>query len=203
MAYKGLAEFYYAEVDTDDATNGTKYKAAPVELQYPIESKYSEERAEGQLYAGDALREEESEFAKGTLSIGVSHDDDETFAKLLGNTVTSISVGSGDGAETVKKISVGGSDTPIKVGFAQIVPIIINGAKKYKVEFFYMVKFAPGDKERSTKNGSIEYKTPSLEGTVFENAKGKHEEHATFADIANARTFLTGLFPVTTPGVDD
>ena len=61
------------------------------------------------------------------------------------------------------------NDVPIFVGFGHIVPKIINGAKKYKVEFFPKIKLKPFIADAKTKSDSLEFTTPSVEATIFEN----------------------------------
>ena len=86
MAKIGLKKLYYAVLAEDDATNGCKYYEKK-EIVAPIESKVSLENAEGELYGGDQLVESSSEFVKGTLTLGVTDDDDTIFAELLGNSI--------------------------------------------------------------------------------------------------------------------
>ena len=61
------------------------------------------------------------------------------------------------------------NDVPIFVGFGHIVPKMVNGAKKYKVEFFPKMKFKPFIADAKTKGDSLEFTTPSVEATIFEN----------------------------------
>ena len=85
MAGKGLKKAKYNQIDT--ATN--KYKTltdskVPV-LEKIIESKFSPEYNNAELYADDALAESDYSFKKGALSIVIADDKDEVCAELLGN----------------------------------------------------------------------------------------------------------------------
>ena len=88
----------------------------------------------GDFFCDDALKEQVSMFKSGTLTAGIDEDDDAIFAELLGKTVD----------EETGVVVSNVNDVPIYVGFGHIVPKMINGAKKYKVEFFpKMVRSAP------------------------------------------------------------
>ena len=85
-------------------------------------------------------------------------------------------------------------DTPIYVGFGHIVSKIVNGEKKYKVEFFPKVKFKPFIPDSKTKGDSLEFTTPSVEATIFENDNGDWEKHSVCSTESEANTLLESFF---------
>ena len=120
MAGIGLKNFKYAKLNSDGQTYGTVKTLAGA-----IECKVTLDLSEASLYADDALREQVSLFKSGTLTAGIDDDDDTVFAELLGKTVD----------QQTGVVTSNSEDTPIYVGFGHIVPKMISGVKKYKVEF--------------------------------------------------------------------
>lgn len=200
MAKIGLKKLYYAVLAEDDATNGCTY-GVKKEIVAPIESKISLENAEGELYGGDQLVESSSEFVKGTLTLGVTDDDDTIFAELLGNATTEKTLGATQTKynEVIQK----STDIGPYVGIGQIVPKIVNGVKKWKAEFLCKTRFKPYGSESKTKGKSLEYSTPSVEATIFATAKNEYEHHATFDKESDAESYLTYCFgPAVTSNSD-
>lgn len=85
-------------------------------------------------------------------------------------------------------------DTPIYVGFGHIVPKMVGGVKKYKVEFFPKIKFKPFITDAKTKGDNLEFTTPSVEATIFENDNGDWEKHSVCDTETEANTLLASFF---------
>ena len=185
MARIGYKKAKYNKIDAE-----TKKYAALTEGKVPclekvIDEKFSAEFNSAELYADDALAETDYSFKKGGLAITVAHDEDERDAKLMGNTITK--------DEVVKNIA----DTAPEVGYGHIVTKMINGVKKYKVEFFPRVKFTKITTDAKTRGESVEFGTTAIEGTVypldadFNGMKaGTWEKHQTFDTEAEAEAYL-------------
>ena len=160
-----------------------------------IDEKFAPEYNTAELYANDGIAESDYSFKKGTLSLTVADDDDKLCAELLGNTVAT------SGGEVVSNIE----DTAPEFGYGHIIPKMVGGARKYKVEFFPRVKFTKITSDNKTRGESVEFSTTTIEGTVMplETALngltiGDWEKHNTFATLAEAETYLDGLLtPVT------
>lgn len=153
-----------------------------------VDEKFAPEYNSAELYANDGLAESDYSFKKGTLSITVADDDDKLCAELLGNTDT-------DG-EVTSNIN----DVAPEFGYGHIIPKMVGGAKKYKVEFFPRVKFTKVTSDNKTRGESVEFSTTAIEGTVYplETAVNKlvvgdWEKHQTFDTLAEAETYLDGL----------
>ena len=128
---------------------------------------------------------------KGTITLGIDEDDDAKMAALLGQTSKEINIEGETGAkEYVQKAD----DTPVPQGFGHIVPKMVSGSRKYKVEFFPKVLFKPYSVDAKTKGDSLEFTTPSIEGTVMPLEDGTWEIHATFEKEESAKTYLDSLF---------
>ena len=163
--------------------------AVPV-FEKVIDEKFAPEYNTAELYANDGIAECDYSFKKGTLSLTVADDDDKLCAELLGNAVAT----SGD--EVTSNIE----DTAPEFGYGHIIPKMVGGARKYKVEFFPRVKFTKITSDNKTRGESVEFSTTAIEGTVMplETAVnglkiGDWEKHKTFETLTEAETYLDSL----------
>lgn len=184
MAGIGLKSFKYAKLNDDGKTYGTVKTLAGA-----IECKVTLDLSEATLYADDTLKEQVSLFKSGTLTAGIDDDDDTVFAELLGKTVD----------EETGIVTSNVSDTPIYVGFGHIISKLVGGIRKYKVEFFQKMKFKPFIADSKTKGDSLEFTTPSVEATIFENDNGDWEKHNVYNTESEANTALESFFVQQTP----
>ena len=158
------------------------------EFEKVIDEKFAPEYNTAELYANDGLAESDYSFKKGTLSLTVADDDDKLCAELLGNT------------DTEGEVTSNINDTAPEFAYGHIIPKMVGGERKYKVEFFPRVKFTKITSDNKTRGESVEFSTTAIEGTVFplETAinglvVGDWEKHQTFATYAEAETYLDGL----------
>ena len=114
-------------------------------------------------------------------------DDDKLIAELFGSEVGA------ESEEVVQTID----DTADEFGYGHIIPKMVGGARKYKVEFFPRVKFTKVTSDNKTRGESVEFSTTALEGTVYPLEKefngmkaGTWEKHQTFATEAEAEAYL-------------
>ena len=180
MAKIGLNNFKYSKLTESDGV--ASYDGAKV-LGKAIDCKVAIEKYEAELYADDGLAESDYSFKKGTITLTIDEDDDTVFAELLGHEVDE------EQGEMVRK----DTDVAPYVGVGRILTKIVNGVYKYKVEFLPKVKFSEPEQEETTKGDSIEFKTPSIEGTVVKLADGTWSKAKTFTDKAEAVAYLDGL----------
>lgn len=162
MATIGLDKLFYSKITEDE--NGEETYATPVPLAKAMTAELSIELAEATLYADDGASEIVKEFQSGTLTLGIDDigtavAEDLTGAKIDSNKVL-ISAGEDGGS-------------PVAVGFRAKKS---NG--KYRYFWLYRVKFGIPATNLTTKGESIEFSTPSIEGTVTRRNKpdsqGKH-----------------------------
>ena len=154
-------------------------------LEMVIDEKFSPEFNSAELYADDILAECDYTFKKGSITITVANDDDEKDAEIMGNTIS-------DG-EVVRAIT----DNAPEVGYGHIVTKIVNGVRKYKVEFFPRIKFTKIVADAKTRAENVEFSTTSIEGTVFPLDEdfngmkaGTWEMHKTFDTEEEAESYL-------------
>lgn len=184
MAKIGLDNFRYSILkETSDGVsyNGAKKPAKAIDCSVSIETNAAE------LFADDALAESDYSFKKGTVKITVDEDDDKTLAELLGHSIET--TGEGNEGELIRK----STDTAPFVGFGRILTKVVEGVRKYKVEFLPKVKFKEPSQEDATKGESVEFKSTSLEGTVMELNDGTWGKAKTFLSKEDAIEYLEGL----------
>ena len=75
---------------------------------------------------------------------------------------------------------------------------MVNGARKYKVNFLYKVKFSEPSNDESTKGETVEFSTPSVEGIVstLSDNNGTWGKSKTFDNIDDAISYLKGLLGI-------
>ena len=188
MARIGFKKAKYNKI-SGNSYEALKENKVPM-FEKVVDEKFAPEYNTAELYANDGLAETDYSFKKGTLSLTVADDDDVFIAELLGNKVTT------DGAEVTSNIE----DTAPEFGYGHIVPKMVGGARKYKVEFFPRVKFTKVTTDNKSRGESVEFGTTAIEGTVMPLetafnglAVGDWEKHQTFATLQDAEAYLDGL----------
>lgn len=179
MAKIGLQNFLYGILTEsgDTATYGAGIKPGKA-----VSCNVSISSNDAKLYADDGLAESDTSFQSGTVSIEVDNADITTQATLLGHTIS--------GEEMVRKAT----DTAPYVALGRIVTKMVGGSYQYKVEFLSKVKFSEPSQENTTKGESVEFGTTTLEGIVSTLADGTWSKTKTFSTMADAQTYLNGLF---------
>ncbi len=184
MANIGLSNIWWANL-TEGANGEASYDGAKT-LGKAVSASVSVSNNEAKLYGDDALAESDTSFSNGTITLGVTDDDDAIFAPLLGHSYV-------DGV--VKKNA---NDVAPYVGVGRVVKKIVNGLYKYKAEFLYKVKFSEPSKDETTQGESIEFSTPSVEGIVATLGNGDWNTGKTFGSKVEALTFIQNILGGTT-----
>lgn len=182
MANIGLTNIWFSNLT--EAADGTATYDGAKNLGKAVSCSTSITNNEAKLYGDDTLAESDTSFASGTITLGVTDDDDTIFAPLLGHTI--------DANGEVVKAS---TDVAPYVGVGRIVTKMVNGVYKYKVEFLYKVKFGEPSRDENTKGESIEFTTPSVEGVIatLGDVNGTWSKSKTFATKSDALTYLKNL----------
>lgn len=178
MATIGLDKLYYATIteaqDTGEETYGT-----PKKLAEAISVELSVESAEGSLYADDKVSESVREFSGGTISINTNDIAPADLADILGATVDK----NGVVIQTAED-----SPKPVALGFRAKKS---NG--KYRYFWLYRVLFGVPSTTLNTKGDSIEFQTPTTEGTIM--ARKKADDNGTHpwkTEVTEGDTGATG-----------
>lgn len=185
MATIGLDKLYYATV-TEDSSTGYETFGTPAVLAKAISANISVEVNEATLYADDGAAEVVKEFKSGTISLNVDDIGSAMAATLLGATVDNAGV----------LVSSAEDNAPyVAIGFRAR-----KSSGKYKYFWIYKVKFAVPNDELSTKGDSINFATPTIEGTILRRNKPdaftKHpwKVSAVEGDSSVADSTITGWF---------
>ncbi len=176
MARIGLKYLRYSKLDANDEVTQPENFGRAVNCNVSIESNSAV------LYADDAVAESDTSFNKGTVALSVDDDDDKVFADILGHNIS-------DDGEVVRN----STDNAPYVAIGRILTKVVRGVRKYKVEFLSKVKFAETLPEETTKGESIQYVTPSLNGTVMQKENGDWSKTKTFTNFEEASKYLDDL----------
>ncbi len=180
----GLKRYRWAKMNDDGKSYG-EVKS----LVGAIENKVSINLAEAKLYGDDQLKESVEEFVDGNMTMGITEDPDDVFAELLGRTEQEIQEKEGK-----KEYIAKSTDVAPYVGFGHVVVKMVDNSRKYKVEWFPKVKFKSYVADKTTKNESLTFTTPSVEATVYENEDKEWMKYATFDTETEAEEYLDSLF---------
>lgn len=179
MAKIGLNNFRYGLLTENP--DGTASYAGAHKPAKAVSCSVSITSNSATLYADDVLAESDTSFQSGTVTIGLDDDDLAVQATLLGHTF--------EDGEIIRN----SNDTAPYVGFGRIVSKIVNGVKKYKVEFLHKVKFSEPSEENQTKGESMEFSTGTLEGVVHQLENGDWSKAKTFTSKDDAIAYLESL----------
>lgn len=184
MATIGLDKLFYSKITEDE--DGNETYATPASLAKAMTAELSVELAEATLYADDGAAEVVKEFQSGTLTLGVDDIGVSVAQDLTGATL--------DGNKVLVSASEDGG-APVAVGFRAKKA---NG--KYRYFWLYKVKFGIPATNLTTKGESIEFSTPTIEGTVMRRNKvdgqGKHpwKAEVTEGDAGVQPTTISGWY---------
>ena len=182
MATIGLDKLFYSKITEDE--DGNETYATPASLAKAMTAELSVELAEATLYADDGAAEVVKEFQSGTLTLGVDDIGVSVAQDLTGATL--------DGNKVLVSASEDGG-APVAVGFRAKKA---NG--KYRYFWLYRVKFGIPSTNLTTKGESIEFSTPSIEGTVTRRNKVDSQgRHPWKAEVSEDDT---GVQPTTISG---
>lgn len=181
MAKIGLQNFLFGVLT--EASDGTATYGKATKPGKAISCSVDITNNDAVLDADDAVAESDTSFQSGSVTLGIDDEDLTTMATLLGHEIT-------DG-EIVRNAD----DIAPYVGLGRIITKLVGGVHKYKVEFLCKVKFGEPSQEDTTKSSEgVEFGTSEIEGTIATLANGDWSKAQTFDTMAEAKTYLNGLF---------
>ena len=154
----GLKDLYYAVCTEAD---GAESYGTPKKMAEAMSADLSVKTADGSLYADDTLSESVTEFASGTLKLGIKDLTPEVLAELLGQAVDKNSV-----------VWAGKEDEPpyVAVGFRAK-----KTGGKYRYVWLLKAKFKVPSEKYETKGESIKFNTPDIEASFTTRKKDKRK----------------------------
>lgn len=150
MATIGLRDVHYALLKTDDASSGTATYDAPVHVVGAISANVNPNTSSATLFADDGPYDTAATMGEITLELNMADIPDETQAKWLGHEYKN--------GMLIKK----STDVPpwVALGYRSLKS---NGA--YRYVWLVKGKFAALEEEYGTKGDSVEFKTPTINGS--------------------------------------
>lgn len=145
------------------------------------------------LYGDDLIGESLKEFTDGTITINQDELTSVTRTDLLGNTTTSVTVGT----DTVTEVSSKDTDVSPYVGVGYIQPKMIDKVRQWRVVFFPKVQFAEPDESAETKGKNISWQTPTIVGTIMRRNDGAWKEEAIISELETAIAYLKSKANIT------
>ena len=139
-------------------------------------------RADGHFYGDDIELDSDNGILGYTLSFEPSGLKDAERALLLGDTLAT------------SEYTVYGNAAP-DVGFGYVRVMREKGTLSYEAWWFYKLKFGVTNEETRTKEQSIEWRIPTLEGVgsgISLDSSGKlaFAVHRTYSSLSDAKGFL-------------
>lgn len=199
MAFIGLKHAVFAPIATETA-NSITYGQGMV-IGKMIKAQVEFKRADGGLYADDALAESDNSIVSGTITMGLDDLSDEAQVMVLGvqaNEVTGGTGGTGGTGSTggTEYEDIGEGAPYGGVGYVRVRKK--NGALSWVGYWVYKAQFGMASEEAQTKGESIEWQTPSIEGSIMgvvndATGKVKFRKHRTFTTEADAIAWINGL----------
>lgn len=176
MAFVGLANPYMAKLVNEAAKKYSDCFQCGKAITLNITPNYNEAK----LYANDQLSEYAKEFKDGNITLGTDRLPVKALSTCFGHTV------SDDDNEVTYK--AGDAANYVGVGFR--VTEMIDGVTRYVATVVYKVKFTEAANDYTTKGENLEFKTPSIEGTIAALETGEWKTTKTFDTVIEADEWL-------------
>lgn len=187
MAKIGLSKPYYAKyVNTNGvisyADGGIFAKA--IEFSASIES-----GEDNNLYADNVIAETDRSFSGGTISVTTDDISNTAAAAILGIIADTISVGTDP---AVTELVFDDDMVVPDLGFGIIIKKKTGGIYKYRAVVFHKIKFNIPEDAATTQGETIEWQTPTIEGTIMRDDSDKHawKSEATLNTEALAESYI-------------
>ena len=129
--------------------------------------------ASGEVYGDDALVEQLSEFASGSIAMETDDMEDSVASEIYGCKVSG------------QEVTYNYDDTPPEGCLAYYKRIMRDGVKQYKGYFYPRVRAAIGNDSAKTKGSNITFTTTTTNFTVYTDDSGDWRK-TTVCDTAEA-----------------
>ena len=144
------------------------------------------------LYGDDRIVDDDNSLTALTMTFESTGLSDEDRVALFGEDTNATTATGGQW--------VSDNESPYG-GFGYIRKMRLNGVKKFEAWITLKIKFREESQATNTKEGSISWGTPTLNGRaaglyVDSSEKQRFQLHKTFDTIAAAKTWLNGLLNV-------
>ena len=175
MATIGLKDVHIALITEDsdgNETYGTPEYLAPA-MNVNLKINY----IEGKLPADDRTYDSAKEFNDGTIQMGLADIASAMAAKLLGSKVDS------------NGVLIDSTEDDANAPFVAVGFKAKRSSGKYEYDWLYRVKFSKPSESYQTKGDSINFSTPTIEGTIYARNKPlTNDDHAWRAKCVEGET---------------
>lgn len=187
MAYIGMQHVVGAKITTETDGSAIVYGTGMV-LGKAISGNITWNRSDNPLYADDAIAENDNGITGGKLELGMDDLTDEAMAYALGESKTTGTGGTPDVYETTDAAA-----PYMGVGYVRVRRK--SGVTTYQANWIHKAQFGLQNEESQTKGETIEWQTPTLNGTLFgvkndATLATKYRERTTFETLAAAVAWL-------------
>lgn len=199
MAYIGLYGVYYSKATLSDGQitgyNGVSTMGKAISASFT-----PQDSGENNLYANNAIAETDAAAAAGgTLSLTIDRLKADAIADLFGLTKTTENVTVNSTTVSGSGFDYTGNESAATVGVAFIRQKQEDNDRNYhEAIIFSAVTFKYPSDDAQTLGDSVEWQTPTIEGTITTNSGAKPWcKRFTFPSQAAAEAFITGYFAST------
>ncbi len=182
MAKVGLKYIVAAKLNEDEASYTKGFVVAKA-----IKATVGTNSNDVKLYADDGVAESDKSFKDASLSMNVDDLTQKVYADMLGHAYTA---GSGENDENPETVVASADDIAPYMGVGFYGEVRRNNKKKYLAKWLKKTQFAEPNDETETKGETMNFQTPTIEGTVFQTKDGTWKEQAEFATEAGAKKWL-------------
>lgn len=199
MATIGVSKPYYGIYKNTGGVityeNGGIFAKA-IEFSASIES-----GEDNNLYADNGIAETDRSFGGGSISVTTDEISQTAAAAILGIAPNTITVG--EDTDVNELVFDDDMDIP-DLGFGIIIKKKVSGAYKYRAVFFHKIKFNIPEDAATTQGETIEWQTPTIEGTIMRDDSAKHgwKSEVTVDTEAEAEAYIKqklGITPKAAP----
>ena len=187
MAFVGLANPYIAKLVDEGKKKYSGCFACGEAISVSVTPNYNEAK----LYANNRLKDMVKEFKDGAISLGTDHLPIAASEVCFGHEVD----------QSGRTVTYRTDDEGEFVGVGFYVDIRISSRKEYEATVIYKVKFSESTNEHTTKGETLEFKTPTIEGTIAGLKTGEWKITKTFDDAADADKWLRDTLGLEEPSV--
>lgn len=188
MARIGLPYGVFAPI-VSEPTGGAIVYGAPTVFDAAatgkmIEANVSYEHADGPLYGGDGIAENDNSIIGGTLAVGTTSLPPAARVAILGHELNGTTYNEN-------------ADPSPNGGFWYVTAEIEGGVKKWYGYQIHKTQLAMAEDNATTKANSIEWQTPALEGPIMgvvidNTGKARYRAYEAFSTYAAAKAWVDG-----------
>lgn len=182
MAKIGLKHIVAAPLK-EDGTYGAGYVVAKA-----IKATVNSNSNDVKLYADDGASETDKSFKDGSISLNVDDLRQKVYADMLGHAYTAAD----ETQKTPETVTASAQDVAPYLGVGFYGAIKRNNRVLHQAKWLKKVQFSEPNDETETKGETVNFQTPTIEGTVFPMDDGSWKEQAEFATEAEAIAWVDG-----------